>query len=229
MLNIQNHKYVLVQILKDIYSDGKISSVIGFKGGTAAYLFYGLPRFSVDLDINLLDFAKKDIVFDRMKTILKEYGNIKIAREKRYTIFFLLSYGEEEMNVKVEISKREFPDSYKVKNYLGIPMLVMEQKDIFAHKLVAFLDRNGIANRDLFDLWYFFKGSWQINEEIVELRTKKNLKDYLRDCIEQVKSINETYILQGLGEVLDAKQKKWVKRSLKKDLIFLMQNYLESS
>lgn len=227
MLNVQNHKYILVQILKDIYSDGKISSLIGFKGGTAAYLFYNLPRFSVDLDFSLLEVAKKDIVFDRMKTILKEYGNIKIAREKRYTIFFLLSYGEEAMNIKVEISKRKFPDSYEVKSYLGIPMLVMEQKDLFAHKLVAFLDRNGIANRDLFDLWYFFKGNWQINEGIVELRTKKNLKDYLRDCIKQVESINETYILQGLGEVLDEEQKKWVKKSLKKDLIFLMENYLE--
>ncbi len=228
MLNIQNHKYILVQILKDIYSDREISSIIGFKGGTAAYLFHNLPRFSIDLDFNLLESGKKDLVFERMKIILKEYGSVKVAREKRYTIFFLLSYGEDAANIKVEISKREFPDNYEVKNYLGIPMLVMAQKDIFAHKLVAFLDRSGIANRDLFDLWFFFKGNWKINREIVELRTKKKIKDYLKDCIEQVKKINETYILQGLGEVLDTEQKKWVKKNLKTDLIFLIENYLES-
>ncbi len=225
MFDIQNHKYVLVQILKDIYSDREIASVIGFKGGTAAYLFYSLPRFSVDLDFNLLKPDRKDLVFEKMQDILKDYGNIKIAREKRYTIFFLLSYGEKSKNIKVEISKREFPDNYEVKNYLGIPMLVMVRKDIFAHKLVALLDRRGFANRDLFDLWFFFKNNWQINKEIVELRTKKKFKDYLKDCIKQVKGVNETYILQGLGEVLDAQQRKWVKNSLKKDLIFLMRNY----
>jgi predicted nucleotidyltransferase component of viral defense system len=229
MLNIQKHKYVLVQILKDIYSDRDISSFIGFKGGTAAYLFYGLPRFSVDLDFNLLQSGKNNLVFNRMRDILMEFGNIKIAREKRYTIFFLLSYGEEVTNIKIEISKRKFPDNYEIKNYLGIPMLVMKKKDIFAHKLVAFLDRKSIANRDIFDLWFFFKGNWQINKKLVELRTRKKFKVYLKNCIEKAKVINEKYILQGLGEVLEEDQKKWVKKNLKKDLIFLMQNYLESN
>lgn len=229
MLDIQKHKYMLVQILKDVYSDKDISSIIGFKGGTAAFLFYDLPRFSVDLDFNLLEPGKKDLVFSRMKDILKDYGKVKTAREKRYTIFFLLSYGEEAANIKVEISKRKFPDNYEVKNYLGIPMLVMKKKDIFAHKLVAFTDRRNIANRDVFDLWFFFKKNWDINQEIVELRTGKRIKDYLKNCIEMVKRLNETYILQGLGEVLDEEQKGWVKKNLKKDLIFSMKNYIESS
>jgi len=229
MLNIQKHKYILVQILKSVYSDKGISSVIGFKGGTAAYLFYNLPRFSVDLDFNLLESARNDLVFERMKDILKSYGNVKIAREKRYTIFFLLSYGEEATNIKIEISKRKFPDNYEVKNYLGIPMLVMKKRDIFAHKFVAFLDRKSIANRDAFDLWFFFNGNWQINKEIVKLRTGRKFEDYLKNCIEAVKGINDTYILQGLGEVLEEEQKNWVKNNLKKDLIFLMRNYLESN
>jgi predicted nucleotidyltransferase component of viral defense system len=48
------HKMYLIQILTDIYSDRELSVALGFKGGTAAMLFYGLPRFSVDLDFNLL-------------------------------------------------------------------------------------------------------------------------------------------------------------------------------
>lgn len=228
MPDIQKHKYLLVQILKDVYSDKDISSIIGFKGGTAAFIFYDLPRFSVDLDFNLRESGKKDLVFRRMKDILKEYGNVKTAREKRYTIFFLLSYGEEATNIKIEISKREFSDNYEVKNYLGIPMLVMKKEDIFAHKIVAFTDRKNIANRDVFDLWFFFKKNWEIDKNIVELRTGKKIKDYLKNCIEMVKRLNETYILQGLGEVLDEEQKRWVKKNLKKDLIFLMKNYLES-
>jgi len=227
MLDISEHRFILVQILKDIYSDSEIAPLIGFKGGTACYLFFKLPRFSVDLDFTLLDTKKRDSVFKKIKSILQEYGDLKEARLKRYTLFFLLSYGEESTNIKVEVSLRQFPDNYEVLNYLGISMLVMTKESIMAHKLVAFLDRSQIANRDLYDLWYFFKNNWRVNEEIVELRTEKRFSDYLRMCIEEVKKVNNTYILQGLGEVLDDKQKHWVKKNLKNELIFLIQNYLE--
>ena len=50
-LSIIPHKNVLIRILKDIFTDPTIGPVLGFKGGTAAYLFYGLNRFSVDLDV----------------------------------------------------------------------------------------------------------------------------------------------------------------------------------
>jgi hypothetical protein len=45
-LDIATHKTILFQILKDIYSDTNISPFLGFKGGTAALMFYGLDRFS---------------------------------------------------------------------------------------------------------------------------------------------------------------------------------------
>jgi len=60
-LNASIHKNILLQILADIYSDNTIGPFLGFKGGTAAYLFYGLDRFSVDLDFDLLD-KKKEIM-----------------------------------------------------------------------------------------------------------------------------------------------------------------------
>ena len=120
----------------------------------------------------------------------------------------------------------DFPDKYEVMNYLGISMLVMKKEDIMAHKLVAFLDRSNIAHRDLFDLWYFFKNNWKIDHELVELRTGGKFRDYLKKCIEEVKKINNTYILQGLGEVFYKKQKQWIKKNLKDDLLFLLQNYL---
>ncbi len=227
MFDLAKHRFILVKILKDVYSDEKLGRFLGFKGGTACYLFYNLPRFSVDLDFTLLDQEKKDEVFERVKNILEKYGKLKEVREKRFTLFFLLFYKQEAKNIKVEISKRSFPDYYQVKNYLGIPVLVMKKEDIFAHKLVALLERKNIANRDLFDLWYFLKNSWSINEELVEVRTKKKFKNYLKECIVKIKTVNERYILQGLGEVLDSKQKEWVKKNLKQELIFLMKYYLK--
>jgi len=226
MFDIKKHKFILVQILKDIYSNKEIAPILGFKGGTACHLFYNLPRFSVDLDFNLLDENKNDLVFEKAKEILKKYGQLKETREKHFTLFFLLSYGQRLKNIKVEISKRKFPDHYEVKNYLGIPMIVMKKEDILSHKFVALLERKNIANRDLFDLWYFLKNNWPINEELVEFRTKERFKDYLKKCIKIVEKVNEKYLLQGLGEILDKKQKKWVKENLKKELLFLMKYYL---
>ncbi|MBU4370000.1 nucleotidyl transferase AbiEii/AbiGii toxin family protein [Patescibacteria group bacterium] len=228
MLDIQKHKIILVQVLKDIYSDSQLATLLGFKGGTAAYLFYKLPRFSVDLDFNLLDPEKKNFVFEKIKNILKKYGKIKEAREKRFTLFFLLSYKEELRNLKIEISKKIFLNHYKIKNYLGISMLVIEKQDMFAHKLVALLERKQIANRDIFDIWWFAKNNWDINKKIVESRTKKKFKNYLKQCIKAVGRIDNKYILQGLGDIIDERQKIWVKENLKKDTLFLLNFYLEN-
>jgi len=75
-LNTITHKNILIKILKDIYTDSTIGPLLGFKGGTAVYLFYNLNRFSVDLDFYLLDAEKEDYVFEQIKKILENYGTI---------------------------------------------------------------------------------------------------------------------------------------------------------
>jgi predicted nucleotidyltransferase component of viral defense system len=53
MLDRNIHKTILLQILKDIYTSTSLGPVLGFKGGAAAYFFYGLGRFSAELDFDL--------------------------------------------------------------------------------------------------------------------------------------------------------------------------------
>ena len=60
MLNKEKHQLIMGQILKDIYTDTLISSLLGFKGGTCAYFFYELDRFSVDLDFDLIQVSKEN-------------------------------------------------------------------------------------------------------------------------------------------------------------------------
>src|SRR3989304_1826366 len=103
-LEIPTHRTILIYILKDIYTDAQIGPLLGFKGGTAAYLFYQLPRFSVDLDFDLLDTTRDDLVFNRKNEIVKSYGVLKQADKKRYTLFFLLSYEQASQNIKVEVN-----------------------------------------------------------------------------------------------------------------------------
>ena len=227
MIDIQSHRLVMTKILKDIYSDFQLSSLLGFKGGTALYLFYNLPRFSVDLDFNLLDLSKKDVVHIRVKNIVRKYGELKDEFLKRNTIFFMLSYGESHRNIKIEISLTQFPNEYEIKQYLGLPILVMKKEYMAAHKLVALTERKGVANRDIFDIWFFLKSGWSIKDEIVQLRTRLTLKEYIPKCIEFIESTKGKSILQGLGEVLDPKLKNWVKNNLAADAVFYLRYYLE--
>ena len=54
-MDTNKHKFFMLQLLKDLFSDALLSSVLAFKGGTATMFFYDLPRFSTDLDFNLLN------------------------------------------------------------------------------------------------------------------------------------------------------------------------------
>ncbi|MCD6517597.1 MAG: nucleotidyl transferase AbiEii/AbiGii toxin family protein [Candidatus Aminicenantes bacterium] len=227
MLDRNAHKTILLQILKDIYTDPSLGPVLGFKGGTAANLFYDLGRFSVDLDFDLLKGDKESFVFDKVDKILNEYGIIKEKHRKKHTLLFVVSYDEKSQNIKVEINRRVFGSRYELKNYLGISMLIMVREDMFAHKLVAVLERTKTANRDVYDIWHFLKNLWPINKEIVEKRTGKNLKEYMKKCIAFVESLSDRNILSGMGELLDEKQKAWAKTNLRKDTVFLLKVRLE--
>lgn len=230
-LNIAKHKSILLKILKDIYTDPAIGPILGVKRGTAAYLFYGLNRFSVDLDFDLLEGNKEQHVFGRLKEILSGYGVVKEAREKRYNLFFLLSYDQKEIgaqNIKVEINLRNFGSNYEIMAYLGISMKVMAKRDMAAHKLVAMYERIGKTNRDIFDIWYFLNNNWPVNKTIVEKRTALAYKEFLIKCIDALEKSSDRNILSGMGELLDAKQKSWAKSKLRPETIFLLKLALEN-
>jgi predicted nucleotidyltransferase component of viral defense system len=221
-LAVEKHKNFLIRILKDIYTDPTLAPILGFKGGTAAYLFYGLTRFSVDLDFDLLDEAKEDYVFERIEKILSAYGEIKTQQKKRFTLFFELSYAKSDHNIKVEINRRNFGSRYELEVYFGISMKVMVREDMFAHKLVAMVERLGRTNRDIFDVWFFLQNDWSIHREIVEARTEMSLQSFLKKCIRDLKRMSDHHILSGIGELLDEKQKAWVKAKLRAETIFLL-------
>jgi predicted nucleotidyltransferase component of viral defense system len=230
-LETATHRSILIHILKDIYTDMQVGPVLGFKGGTAAYLFYGLSRFSVDLDFDLLDAEKEDFIFEIIKNILGEYGVVAEARKKRFSLFYLLVYDnkiQNAYNIKVEINRRDFGSKYEVMSYLGISMKVMVRQDMAAHKLVAMFERIGKTNRDIFDVWFFLKNNWPINEQIIEKRTGMPMLQFLQMCIDLLDKMSDRGILSGIGELLEAKQKLWVKEKLRSETIFLLRLRLDA-
>jgi len=221
-LDISTHKTILFQILKDIYSDTKIAPFLGFKGGTAALLFYGLDRFSVDLDFDLLDEAQEEIIFERVTNIVGKYGTIRESNRKRFGIFYVLSYEDKARHIKVEINRRQFGSRYEIKTYLGVSMLVMIPEDVFAHKLVAMHERIGKTSRDIYDVWFFLRQRFPINGEIVQQRSGMSIDAFLQTCIGQLEKMSNRKILDGVGELLTPSQKDWAKSKLREDTIAML-------
>jgi len=217
----------MLQILRDIYSDLELANSLGFKGGTALMFFYGLPRFSVDLDFNLLKPEKENEVYQKVQTILLKYGKIDDEAQKFFGPILVLNYGSGERKLKVEISNRLQDNHYEVKSFMGINMLVMAVADMFAHKLCALLDRNELTNRDIFDCWFFMENRTPINKNIVECRMKMPFADYLQICVDTLNNLSDKGLLNGIGDLLEDKMKNFVRTKLRTETITLLKFYKE--
>lgn len=227
-LNYPKHKNILLQILKDIFSDTSISPYLGFKGGTAALMFYGLNRNSVDIDLDLLDESKELEVFEKIQKIAASYGKIIYSRIKRFNLVTIIAHDVESQNIKIEVNRRNFDSKYEIKTLLGISMLVMTQDDMFANKLMAMYERVGKTSRDIYDVYFFAKNNWPLNKTLVENRAKMPFSEIVNKCLELLEKMDNRHILDGLGEMLSGSQKDWARAKLKSETIFFLKALLES-
>lgn len=207
------HKLYMAQILGLIFKDKDLCNILAFKGGTSLMFFHNLNRFSTDLDFNLLDSDKLDLVYDKVRDILTRFGTIDDEAKKLYGPVLVLNYGKGERMLKVEISVRQYPNHYEMRSLAGTDIRVMTMPDMFAHKLCAMGER--LSPRDIYDVWFFLQNHTEINEEIVKLRTEKSVREYAAWCAGHVKETSPKLLMQGLGEVLnDTKSKSFVKNKL---------------
>ena len=220
------HKRILLQILVEIFKS--IDSKVAFKGGTCAYLFYNLPRISVDLDFDILKPLNTEDI-ENIKKILSKFGEIRDFHVKRNTIFFLLNYGEGYPNIKIEFNRRVWKNNkYKIIWFLGIEMKIADETTIFTNKLIALGDRKNPVARDVFDVYYFLKTGFSLNEELIRERTGKNLDEFLTFLSTYIKKkFSKKNILLGLGEVLEEKQKEWIRQNLINEVLELIKSYIK--
>ena len=212
-MDINKHRSYLTQVLLDIFQDKELSSSLAFKGGTSLMMFHGLPRFSTDLDFNLLEADKIENVFHRMHNLLLRYGTIDDEAIKHFGAILVLNYEKSERMLKIEISSRMFPNHYEIRSLLGTDIRVMTIPDMFAHKLCALGER--ITPRDIYDVGFFLKKRTEINSEMIELRTGKKVEEFSLQCANQVRNYNPRILMQGLGDVLqDTASKNFVRQKL---------------
>jgi predicted nucleotidyltransferase component of viral defense system len=224
-MNTNKHRFYLTQILTDIYSDRELARCLGFKGGTALMLFHGLPRFSVDLDFDLLEKEKAGQVFAKVKKILLKYCEIHDEAQKFFGDLLALDYEHGERNLKIDISHRKYNDEYEIKNLLGISIKTMKISDMFAHKLVALLGRKEIADRDIFDCWWFMSRQTPVKTAMIEELTQKTYSGYMQECIQTMENLPKRSLLYGLGELLEQDMKTFVRNKLRTEILTFLRFY----
>ncbi|MBR0304771.1 MAG: nucleotidyl transferase AbiEii/AbiGii toxin family protein [Bacteroidales bacterium] len=203
----------MMQVLLAIFRDKELSVQLAFKGGTSLMLFHKLPRFSTDLDFNLLDDTKAESVFHALHNLLLRFGKIDDEAMKFYGPLLVLNYGGGNRMLKIEVSTRQYDNHYEIKTLAGTDVRVMITSDMFAHKLCALGER--ITPRDIFDVWFFLQKSTAINPNIVRLRTGMSVADYAAQCAESVRKTSPKVLMQGIGELIgDEKQKTFVRSRL---------------
>lgn len=221
----QKHKLYMAQILSLIFKDKELCNALGFKGGTALMFFHNLPRFSTDLDFNLLDENKQDIVYDKIRRILLRFGTIDDEAKKLYGPVLVLNYGKGERMLEVEISNRQYDNHYETKALAGTDIRVLTVPDMFAHKLCAMGER--LSPRDIFDVWFFLNQIHaSVNENIIRQRTGKSVVEYVEWCSRRVCESSPKLLMQGLGEVIDNMRiKNFVKTRLIDETVQALESF----
>lgn len=213
MLDKEYHRQILFQMLKDIFQS-ELWKSLAFKGGTACYFLYGLDRFSTDLDFDIVEDTEN--IDEKIIKIAEKYGTIKKGNK------IIVSIWEDQVNIKIDINRKIWKaNSYELVDFYGTSMWVQDRASIFANKLVALTERN--ANRDIYDVYFFFKNYFPINRELIVERTWENEFELFEKILQKLKNLPKNYkILDGLWEVLDQKQKIWVKEKLITELIGML-------
>jgi len=99
-------------------------------------------------------------------------------------------------------------------------MKIADESTILTNKLVALSDRRMPVARDLFDGYYLLKLGFKLNEKLIIERLGKTLEEYIEFLVPFIeRTYNEKNILGGLGEILEEKQKEWVKKELIQEMV----------
>lgn len=214
MLNRDKHRLIMFQILKDIFSS-EIWKCLAFKWWTACYFLYWLDRFSTDLDFDLVENIPD--LDEKIIKIISKYWQIK-AKNK-----IILSFWENLTNIKIDVNRKIWKaNKYDYVDFFWTMIKVQNKETIFANKLVALLER--FTNRDIYDVYFFFKNFFDINEKVIFERTWLSLNELFKKIIEKLDKLPKNYkILDWLWELLDEKQKDFVKNKLISELKNILQ------
>ncbi|MDZ7586248.1 MAG: nucleotidyl transferase AbiEii/AbiGii toxin family protein [Patescibacteria group bacterium] len=203
-------EYLQLLFLESLYQHSKSSGII-FKGGTAIHLIYKAPRFSEDLDFNVLVspaqftiiiksvfanlFRSYEIAFKARKTITgKRYlltASPMVIKNSTY-VNLDFSFREKTLTNETTIITTDFPF---IPNSL---VHHMNRDEIVAEKIRAILTRR--QGRDIYDLWYLLSQGASLNLAWIEKKLSYYHKQKLSftDLPKRIKSFPVKSFVQDL-------------------------------
>lgn len=233
------HKAWLYRILESIADDQYLASILYFKGGTCASLLGWLDRFSVDLDFDLDD-KNQDLAQVRMalETIFSKLG-LDIKDKSKVGIQYFLRYkpvNSDRNILKIDIT---FPiiksSQYAPQRLLELDrVLTCQTKEtMFAHKLVAVLDRfektGAIAGRDIYDIHYFFMNGFKYDPVVIEERRGVSAKDYLVALLDFIdKKVTDKVLSEDLNSLLPFDHFTRIRKVLKRETVTLIRDEINN-
>lgn len=139
-----------------------------FKGGTALYKIYSLPRFSEDLDFSILEDISLEEAEKIIKEIVKNNNHLKIksAKKTKDSLLIKISFTgilTRYNTLRVDINfNNKLIRGFDVKNYISdyidinpFSLRVLKIEEIIAEKIHALLNRD--KARDLYDLFFLLR------------------------------------------------------------------------
>jgi predicted nucleotidyltransferase component of viral defense system len=183
------HEVMQQIVLAGLYRGGFFSKA-AFYGGTCLRIFYGVPRFSEDMDFSLLDPNKSFRLENYFESIVREFNalgkeveiqkkekkistNIESAFLKDNTAIYNVRFRtEKQIKIKIEVDINPpsgFTTEYKL---LLLPFSFMcrcySLPDLYAGKMHALLFRtwrNRVKGRDWYDFEWFVRNNTALNFE----------------------------------------------------------------
>jgi predicted nucleotidyltransferase component of viral defense system len=186
-----------------------------FYGGTCLRIFYGLQRFSEDMDFSLLQPDENFALENYFEPIIAEFKalgkevmiykksktaqtNIESAFLKENTAIYDLQFtAEKRIKIKIEVDTRppsDFVTEYKL---LLLPFSFMTRcyslHDLYAGKMHAILFRNWknrVKGRDWYDFEWYVRNNAALNFYHLQKRAEQinalNKKDFTLDSFKEM-------------------------------------------
>jgi len=162
---LKNREHIEKDYFQDLFLFnlfGRTNNMI-FKGGTALYKIYKIPRFSEDLDFNLLaSFDAEKIIRDTAKQISAKV----IVRKTSDSLLFKIGFSgllTKYNTLRIDVStKNKVLEGFDVKNYVPeyidispFSLRVLKLEEMCAEKIHSIMARR--KARDLYDLFFLLR------------------------------------------------------------------------
>lgn len=168
------HLKIIKEVLDAIFNE-RASSDLTLKGGTALLLYYGLDRFSEDIDLDATKVNIKSIISRYCKT--KGYS-FNVTKDTSTVKRYMINYGDDE-SLKVEVSYRgkNIIESNRV-NIDGVNVYTL--KELLFMKIDTFLSPNRNKIRDLYDIAFIYhEAEIELTDDIIRELTRMFMHDML--------------------------------------------------